>query len=163
MYPAQWSSFVRAQEQRAAALAAAEADAPDPGCPSSSLPDLTSDPECAFDQPDCVICLDPLAADAASSSSSSKAPSYAVLPCGHVFHGDCVIPWLRQRNACPICKQPMPVRRMSLSERVAPGLNNESASASYSASSLSGPDDTDDEGEYDDDTVESPDTLLLPV
>ena len=28
-----------------------------------------------------------------------------VLECGHVFHWNCVRPWLDLRNACPLCKR----------------------------------------------------------
>ena len=26
--------------------------------------------------------------------------------CLHLFHADCLHPWLKQRNTCPLCKQP---------------------------------------------------------
>lgn len=43
----------------------------------------------------CTICL-----------AAFKAGEYANrLPCRHIFHGECVVPWLRTRNTCPVCRQ----------------------------------------------------------
>ena len=31
------------------------------------------------------------------------------MPCGHVYHPDCLKPWLEQNNTCPICRFDLPI------------------------------------------------------
>lgn len=46
-------------------------------------------------EPGCAICLDDF----------EEKEMVIKLPCGHLFHKDCVFPWLTERQACcPLCK-----------------------------------------------------------
>ena len=46
---------------------------------------------------DCSVCQDKF----------SLNETVKCLPCGHLFHKECIEPWLKLHNACPVCRKPL--------------------------------------------------------
>lgn len=43
----------------------------------------------------CSICL---------SDYDTIMPPVSIAPCGHVFHRECILPWVARHNTCPMCR-----------------------------------------------------------
>jgi hypothetical protein len=50
---------------------------------------------------DCVVCMDTV-------TFPRLRGDYMVTPCGHIFHVDCLQPWLAQKLECPTCRLQLP-------------------------------------------------------
>ncbi|KIE01038.1 Zinc finger, RING/FYVE/PHD-type, partial [Metarhizium majus ARSEF 297] len=46
---------------------------------------------------ECSICIDAM--------KEGEVATY--LPCKHWFHDECIVPWLKQHNTCPVCRTPI--------------------------------------------------------
>lgn len=63
-----------------------------PLCRASELPlELDDEASCV-----CVVCLEPVQLDPAAMVRQ--------LPCGHLFHAECLDPWVEVHGTCPTCR-----------------------------------------------------------
>lgn len=55
----------------------------------------------------CNICMDEFYAQE-GNEDDVKLLSSSSMPCGHVFHHQCIVKWLQTSHTCPLCRYPMP-------------------------------------------------------
>ncbi|XP_004300879.1 PREDICTED: uncharacterized protein LOC101313611 [Fragaria vesca subsp. vesca] len=55
----------------------------------------------------CSICMEALDHFVAAEEGTDHQHIIARLPCSHIYHGDCIIPWLKTNYVCPLCRSPV--------------------------------------------------------
>ncbi|KAL6883311.1 hypothetical protein ACP4OV_010725 [Aristida adscensionis] len=96
----------------------------------SSLPDVvvTEAMVAAADGAECAVCKEDL-----SPGEGAKQ-----MPCKHIYHGDCIVPWLELHNSCPICRFELPTDDPDYEGRKASNPQPAAATAASADAAASG-------------------------
>ena len=63
-----------------------------------SLPTIEIDHNHLLTEPHCAICME----------AFELCTEAREMPCKHIYHSDCILPWLALRNSCPVCRHELP-------------------------------------------------------
>ena len=63
-----------------------------------SLPTIKIVDSHVLSETHCAVCTEPF-------ELNSEARE---MPCKHIYHSDCILPWLSLRNSCPVCRHELP-------------------------------------------------------
>uniref|UniRef100_A0A0D9WKP8 RING-type E3 ubiquitin transferase n=1 Tax=Leersia perrieri TaxID=77586 RepID=A0A0D9WKP8_9ORYZ len=95
----------------------------------ASLPDVavSADMMAADGGAQCAVCMDDFHLGAAAKQ----------LPCKHVFHKDCILPWLDLHSSCPVCRFELPTDDPDYAHRRGPDFPTASAAVAAAFPSAS--------------------------
>lgn len=81
-------------------LSAQDRRGPPPASPTviNSMPKIKIRKKHLGLNPCCPVCQDRFE----MGSSARK------MPCRHIYHSECIVPWLFQHNSCPVCRKELP-------------------------------------------------------
>eukprot|EP01016_Furgasonia_blochmanni_P009967 TRINITY_DN1417_c0_g1_i4.p1 TRINITY_DN1417_c0_g1~~TRINITY_DN1417_c0_g1_i4.p1 ORF type:complete len:198 (-),score=11.48 TRINITY_DN1417_c0_g1_i4:285-878(-) len=63
-----------------------------------TLPYLKYQKEVNGNMEECTVCREEF----------KEAEEVREMPCKHIFHGECLLTWLREKNSCPTCRYELP-------------------------------------------------------
>nr|XP_043615147.1 probable E3 ubiquitin-protein ligase RHC2A [Erigeron canadensis] len=63
-----------------------------------SMPTVEIEESHIVSDPHCAVCKDPFC----------LGTEVKEMPCKHLYHSDCILPWLAMRNSCPVCRHELP-------------------------------------------------------
>lgn len=96
------SGFERLLDQlaqiEAGGLARARDNPPASKAAVESMPTVTVGEDHVGEESHCAVCKEPFELGAEARE----------MPCKHIYHQDCILPWLQLRNSCPVCRHEMP-------------------------------------------------------
>lgn len=82
-----------------------------------SLPTIKIVDSHVLSESHCAVCKEPFELDSEARE----------MPCKHIYHSDCILPWLSLRNSCPVCRHELPTdaREDEISAHQSPGHTRE--------------------------------------